>query len=72
MEGLKEKKVEKNQLEDYEKELKKKMKEVENAVQAAFQQLYNNGKFKKGEESKISSPNNPKSPSKIKMNNSSL
>ena len=37
MEGLKEKKVEKNQLEDYEKELKKKMKEVENAVQAAFQ-----------------------------------
>ena len=43
--GLKEKRVEKNQLEDYEKELKKKMKEVENAVKKAFQELYKNGKF---------------------------
>ena len=36
MSGMKNKKVEKNQLENYEKELKLKMKEVENAVKAAF------------------------------------
>ena len=70
MQGLKEKKVEKNQLEDYEKELKKKMKEVENAVQIAFQELYKNGKFKKEDGNNKSAIKDPKSPSKIK--NSSI
>jgi hypothetical protein len=46
MTGLKQKKVERTQLEVYEYELKQKMKEVENAVKLAFKELYKNGKFK--------------------------
>ena len=45
MEGLKQRKVERGQLEGYERELKRKMQEVELAVRKAFEELYRNGKF---------------------------
>lgn len=41
--------MEKTYLEVYERELKKKMQEVEKAVKAAFQELYKNGKFKESD-----------------------
>jgi hypothetical protein len=45
MGALKNKRIDRQQLEDYEKEIKNKMKEVERAVRSAFEELHRKGNF---------------------------
>lgn len=45
MGALKNKRIDRQQLEDYEREIKNKMKEVERAVRSAFEELHKKGKF---------------------------
>jgi DnaJ-domain-containing protein 1 len=45
MASLKNRRIDRKQLEEYEKEIKAKMKEVERAVRSAFEELHKKGKF---------------------------
>ncbi len=45
MASLKNKRIDRKQLEDYEREIKNKMKEVEKAVRSAFEELHRGAKF---------------------------
>lgn len=58
MASLKNKRIDRTQLEQYEKEIKLKMKEVEKAVRSAFEELHRKGKFSEDKQT-ISTESSP-------------
>ena len=59
-------------MESYERELKKKMQEVEKAVQVAFKELYQHGKFKESDQPKEQESKLSDKSKESKLSNSSL
>jgi hypothetical protein len=75
MGALKNKRIDRRQLDDYEKEIKEKMKEVERAVRAAFEELHKKGSFnenKKEEGSPSTVKKEESNASKVKNNSSNF